>query len=284
MSQLTRVVRVGAGGHGAAEAASLDCGDSIHAGQWSIIVPHSPHRRVTVFDSHQEPGPELDGGIAPELGEPEGSGGLHLAPDPPRDATGAPILRDRPALRSLLRREAEWVCARLPRALVPEHDDDPRWVTDPDLDGAITAAWADPAERGVLLVWPGELEQLQVEDVPHGAGLSVDAGPDDDLDDVFDGVLRRGVGTWPLAVEVELGAMRLGWERTLDVTAYTSLIHAAAEIRAADAGDLDIGYDDRGATGPFGVTLRVRVRCRTTSTSEAFRAAQEYRGCLARAS
>jgi hypothetical protein len=230
---------------------------------------------MMAFDAHRESAQDAEGGGPPQPQEPATGDGREILLNPPRDATGAPVLRERPVLRSLLRREADWVRARLPHGLTPDRDDDPRWLTDPDLDGAITAAWAEPDERGVLMVWPGELARIDAEDLPHGAGVSVDAGPDDDLDEVLDGVLRRGVGAWPLAIEVNLGAPRLGWTRTLDVTAYTSLIHTAAEIRAARAGDLDIGYDDRGATGPFGVMLRVRVRCRTTSAEEAFGMAQD---------
>ena len=146
-------------------------------------------------------------------------------------------------------------------------DRDPRWLADPELDAAVMGVWAGGEDRGIVRVWPAELARLAAPDLPHGVGVSVEAESD--------GVLRRGVGQWPLAIEFDLGAARLGWTRTLDVTAYTSLIHAAADIRAARRGDLDIAYDARGATGPFGVVLRVRLRCHTTSAAEAFRSAHE---------
>ena len=215
---------------------------------------------------------ELDADVGLPEGTPEPRRDPEAPPDPPRDVAGAPVLRDRDTLRALMSREAAWMRAQLPADLAPVGDLDAWWFANPDVEAAMMAVRAVDGDRGIVRVWPAELAHLSAKDLPHEVGVRVEADAEGTL---ADGVLLRGIGQWPLAIEYDLGAPRLGWTRTLDVAAYTSLIHAAADIRAARRGDLDVAYDASRAAGPFGVLLRVRLRCRTTSAAEAFRTADE---------
>ena len=221
----------------------------------------------------------FDDELDADAGLPEGTSERHrdpeAPPDPPRDVAGTPVLRDRDTLRALMAREAAWMRAQLPPDLAPGDDLpvadlDAWWGAHPDVEAAMMAVRAVDEDRGIIRVWPEELGCLRAEDLPHGVGVRVEADAEGTRSDL---VLLRGVGPWPLAIECDLGAPRLGWTRTLDVTAYTQLIHAAAELRAARRGDLDVAYDASRAAGPFGVLLRVRLRCRTTSATEAFQTA-----------
>jgi hypothetical protein len=167
------------------------------------------------------------------------------------------------------------VRARLPRGLAPARADDIRWLEDPALDAALTSLWAGPDERGVVVLWPPELDALAARDLPQGVGVCVRVGaePGD-----LGRLLRRGGGEWPLVVEADFGAAREAQATVLDPATYTSLVRAAAEMRRVRAGDVDYGYG--GAAGPENVTLRVRLRVQEVRPARAFRAAQEVAAVL----